>query len=261
MTTVKTPPILPVEQRPNRYKLIACDVLGRELSACVATCRPIVDVHFLPKGLHDLGAEPMGARLQEAIDQTEPCRYDAILLGYGLCNNGTLGLRAPVPMVIPRAHDCISLLLGSRNAYQAHFERNPGTYFLSPGWVERVSDLAKDPESIPSQLGMNRTYDEYVNRFGEENARYLVETLGGWLKQYRKLAYIETGVGDSRPYKDWARTQATERGWEYEELEGSNDLLLRLTSGTWDIADFLMIPAGQTIAASYDEGIVKCASC
>ena len=257
MSMLWTPPILEAGEAPQRYRLIACDVLIRELSACSARCPRIVDGNFQPKGLHDLGSEPMAARLQEAIDQTEPHRYDAILLGYGLCSNGILGLRAPVPMVVPRAHDCISLLLGSRKAYQAYFEQHPGTYFLSPGWIERATESAKDALSIPSQLGMTRTYQELAQQYGEDNARFLMETLGGWMKHYQRLAYIDTRTGDFQGYKAWARQRASERGWEYEELIGSTDLLLRLVSGEWDEADFLVVPPGETIAASHDDQIIK----
>jgi len=39
-------------------------------------------------------------------------------------------------MVIPRVHDCISLLLGSRRQYDSEFDQFPGTYYLSKGWKE-----------------------------------------------------------------------------------------------------------------------------
>ncbi len=255
--SVWTPPALAAEEAPRHYRLIACDVLNRELHACIAQCRPIVDADFQPKGLHDIGSEAMAARLQEAIHRIEPATTDAILLGYGLCSNGIVGLRAPVPMVVPRVHDCISLLLGSRVGYQVYFEQNPGTYFLSPGWVERAWESANDPQSIPSQLRMTGTYQEYLEQYGEDNARYLVETLGGWMKQYRKLAYIDTHTGDFQPYKEWSRRQARERGWEYEELTGDVGLLLRLLSGAWEDADFLVVPPGETIAPSHDGQIVR----
>jgi hypothetical protein len=257
MTLERRTPFLQVGERTRRFRLIACDVLCRELNACAAVCPPVIDTHFLPKGLHDLGAGPMSAALQEAIDQTEPTRYDAILLGYGLCSNGVLGLRGPVPIVVPRAHDCISLLLGSRAMYQAYFEKNPGTYFLSPGWIERGSERSTNPESIPSQLGIDRTYQEYVEEYGEDNARYLMETLGGWLRNYRKLAYIDTHTGDFEAYKDIARRQADEQGWDYEDLDGSIGLMLRLLAGAWDEDEFLVVPPGQTIAAAHDDRIVK----
>ena len=40
-----------------RLKLIACEILHRELCAAVARSVNRVDIEFLPKGLHDAGQE------------------------------------------------------------------------------------------------------------------------------------------------------------------------------------------------------------
>jgi len=241
---------------PLRYKLIACEVLFRELAFCAARSPNVVDIEFLPKGLHDIGERKMVARLQEAIDQVDGERYQAILLGYALCNNGVRGLCARLPLVLPRAHDCITLLLGSRCAYQQYFDANPGTFFRSPGWIERDTNPNDNQDSITSQLGMNRTYQEYVAKFGEDNARYLMDMLGDWFKNYRKLAYIHSPIGDFPACRQQAHDEASQRGWEYEELPGNLALLQRLLDGQWD-DDFLVVAPGQSIAASYDENIVR----
>ena len=96
------------------------------------------------KGLHDRGARAMRAGLQAAIDEAEAQaeKYDAIALGYGLCGNGLAGLEArSVPLVLPRAHDCITLLMGSRARFESYFQDHPGVYYRSAGWVERGADL------------------------------------------------------------------------------------------------------------------------
>jgi hypothetical protein len=77
-----------------RTKLIACEVFFRELCHVMARASTQVDVEFLPKGLHDLPATAMRGRLQERIDAVPEGRYDAIVLAYGLCNNGTAGMIA-----------------------------------------------------------------------------------------------------------------------------------------------------------------------
>jgi hypothetical protein len=55
---------------------------------------------------------------------------------------------------------------------------------------------------------MNKTYPEYVQQYGEENAKYLMESFGDCLKNYQKLAYIDSHVGDSSKFKELARRQA-----------------------------------------------------
>jgi len=77
-----------------RLKLISCEIFYREMCAVVARSPNCVDIEFLPYGLHTVGTGKMQERLQQAIDQVEPDKYEAILMGYGLCNNGICGLQA-----------------------------------------------------------------------------------------------------------------------------------------------------------------------
>jgi hypothetical protein len=243
--------------REPRYRLIACEVLFRECAAALASCSAIVDPEFLPKGLHDIGEAGMSSRIQAAIDATDPACYDAILLAYGLCNYGTRGLHAALPLVLPRAHDCITLLLGSRQRYDAYFAANPGTFYKSPGWIERDSDPNASPASITARLGMTRDRAVLVEQYGEENADYLMETMGDWFQGYRKLAFIDTGVGDTPRYLKTSATLAAEKGWTMERVAGSRVLLERLCSGDWPAEDFLVLAPGERIDASWDEAIVR----
>ncbi len=237
-----------------RYKLIACEILYRELCYCAALSPNIVDLEFLPKGLHDQGEEKMRARLQQAIDAVPQERYQAILLGYALCNNGIRGLSAPLPLVVPRAHDCITLLLGSKERYQEVFRGNPGTYFQSPGWLER-NEAAEG--GIAEQLGLRASYEDYVRQYGEDNARYLMEVLGDGLKNYSAYAYIGTGFGDFRHYERLTQADAQARGWSYSRLEGDPGLLRRLVDGPWDEAAFLVVPPGKHPVPSHDAGVIR----
>lgn len=238
-----------------RYKLIACEILYRELCYCAALSPHIVDLEFLPKGLHDLGESRMAARLQEAIDRVDPERYQGILLGYALCNNGIRGLHSRLPLVVPRAHDCITLLLGSKERYQEVFHANPGTYFESTGWLER-NEAAEG--GISEQLGLKKTYEDYVAEYGEDNARYLMEVLGDGLHNYSAFAFIDGGFGDFRHYERLTEEGARERGWSFSRLKGNLGLLKRLVDGPWDEVDFLVVPPGRTIGASNEAGVIRC---
>ena len=240
----------------KRYKVIACEILFREVCLCAALSRQIVDLQFMPKGLHDIGEQKMAARLQSEIDRTDPARYDAILLVYGLCNHGVRGLGAPIPLVIPRAHDCITLLLGSRDAYRTYFDARPGTYFKSPGWIERDAKGDGENPSIATQLGIDRTYAEYVAQYGEENAAYLVEQLGDWLRNYRRLAYIDTGTGDPDGDRLATAEQAREKSWDFEARKGDLALIRQLFDGDWDEQDFLVGPPHKHIVPSCDACVV-----
>ena len=226
-----------------RLKLISCEVLYREMCAAVARSPHQVDVEFLPMGLHDQGGPAMRARLQEAIDGVEATRYEAVLLGYALCGNGLAGLVSrALPLVIPRAHDCIALLMGGRDRYRDYFENNPGVYFRSTGWLERAEDL--DQAAL------------LIARYGEDNGRYLLEQFNGYQRNYRQLAYIATGLEPDGGFERQAREEAARRGWQFETIRGDLRLFERLVAGDWDDNDFLVVPPGWRVKATYDESVI-----
>ncbi len=241
-----------------RLKLIACEILYRELCAAVARSVNQVDVEFLPKGLHDIGREGMFSRLAAALATVDPTGYDAILLGYALCSNGLVGLSADrIPLVLPRAHDCITLFLGSKERYLDYFRANPGVYFKTPGWIERGSQLSQDGAAIHFENGAVQSLDDLVARYGEDNARFLYEQLREMTHNYRQLTYIETGVEPDDRFEQQTRREAVARGWEFEKLDGDLAILRALVNGDWDDGRFLVVPPGHRVAASFDDGIVK----
>jgi hypothetical protein len=234
---------------------IGCAVLARECYYCAAVSENIIDLKLLEQGLHDVGEDKMSSSLQQEIDAIDQNTYDAILLAYGLCNHGIRNLHARVPLVVPRAHDCITLLMGSKEDYMTYFHDNPGCFFRSVGWAERANHNLSNPESTTRQMGM-ATYEEYVEKYGEENAKYLMETLGDHLRNYSKLTYVDTDLKLSKAYQKEAMSFAQEKTWEYSEVKGSTRLILNLMNGSWDTSDFLVVEPGQTIQASYDKDII-----
>lgn len=242
-----------------RLIVVACEIFYRELCWAVAKSPNTVDIVFLPKGLHDVGPEKMSARIAAAIEAVDTSRYEAICLGYALCNNGIVGLRAPkIPLVVPRAHDCITLFLGSHRRYLEYFNANPGVYFQTPGWIERGEDLSQHgPDSIVRKMGLLQTYEEWVAKYGEENARYLREQLGELARNYGKIAYIRTQTPCDPQFEEIARRKAAQRGWQFEVLEGDLRLIQALVDGLWSDEEFLVIPPGGCIAPSFDDSIIR----
>jgi Protein of unknown function (DUF1638). len=248
----------------KRYVVVACSVLYRELALCAAKSKSIIELVFQRQSLHNEGKEIMPLELQKVLDSIDQTKYDAILLGYGLCSYGIRGLYADIPIVVPRAHDCITLIMGSKEAYRDYFDSNSGTSYTSSGWLERIE---RPGTADSNQLGTDgmgssnirtATYAEYVEEYGEEAAEYLMKALGGGsLKHYNKLAFINTGAGDIEADRETSIRNATRNGWEFEEIEGSTNLLQRMLDGDWDDGDFLVLQPGFSIEPSYEDGIIK----
>ncbi|MFH0939677.1 MAG: DUF1638 domain-containing protein [Planctomycetota bacterium] len=253
----------------RRFHIIACHVLWREFCYYAALSENVFTFHFLKNGLHN---EPnkLRAAVQAAIGAAEPTgqdtrqiplsvlephniredRADAILLGYGLCSNGLHGITArSLPLVAPRAHDCITLLLGSKERYREYFDGHPGTYWYSPGWI--------DTGCMPGSARFQQLREKFIEKYGEDNADYLMEIEMGWIKKYTRATYVDLGFGKSETYLQYTRQCATQCGWQCDTQNGDPRLFNKLLSGDWNDADFLVVPPGQTIMPSDDETVLK----
>jgi hypothetical protein len=247
-----------------RLRAISCEVLARPVYLCAARSPHVVDVTLLRRRLHDTPALLRG-RLQAEIDaagEADP-PYDAVVLAYGLCGGAAAGIAAAgVPLVVPRAHDCITLLLGSRERFEREFAAHPGTYWYAPDYLER-SD-ADGGGSAGGLIGIGATtdeaeaaaYAEYVARFGEDNAAYLMEVTGAWRSHYDRAAFVDMGVGDTSGAEERVRLEADRRGWLFERLAGELVLIRRLLEGDWS-DDFLVLQPGQRLEMSYDPTIIR----
>jgi len=251
--------------RRRKFKFIGCEVLYREACHLAATGRHQVDVEFCLKGLHDLPRGDMLAKLQSVIDAVpESARYEAILLGYARCNDGLAGLTArSIPLVIPRAHDCITFFFGSRGAYQTYFDEHPGTYYMTTGWSERnrfgdgagYQTPAYGKTGVMAKLGLTESYEAMVARYGKENADFIVQSIGDWTRNYTGMLYLRMGVCDEDRHVDAAREQAAKSNWTFECRPGDWSLLERLFAAQWN-DDFVIVPPGSRLVARNDATIL-----
>ncbi|MDR2376734.1 MAG: DUF1638 domain-containing protein [Treponema sp.] len=243
-----------------KLKVIACDVLKREVAWLGSRSTCVVDVTYLPQGLHatpDILREKLTEQI-ELANRGYPYNhyglrpsYDYILLIYGLCDNSVVGLTSEnVPLVIPRAHDCITMLLGSRQRYGEMFHGHPGIYWYSRGWIECSEQ--------PGEERYTHTYAAYVEQYGEDNAEYLMEMEQGWFKSYNRAVFINwKELGNDEYYRNYTKACATYLRWDYRELDGNPSLLEKMLNGVFDEDEVLVIPEHRTISASYTGGILS----
>jgi hypothetical protein len=239
-----------------RLKCLGCEALARLLYTSAAQSPHIVDVELFKLGLHNRPND-LRDRLQERIDATPADEYDAIVLGYGICGKATVGLVSQsLPMIIPRAHDCITLYLGDRMRYKDQFEQQPGTYWYTVDYLERHK-AGEALGATAASTDLAEEYEKFVEKFGKDNADYLMEVMGAWQAHYERAAYIDMGVGDNDAAIARAQEMAQRRNWRFERLTGDLVLIRKLILGEWD-ENFLQVEPGHSIGMSFDDSIVEC---
>lgn len=255
-----------------RLKLIACKSMFRELSYLAALSENSIDATFMRQGFHE-SPELLNKKLQAEIDAVEdgtdshtnrfsseaasasPQKLediDAILLGYGLCSNGIVGLHSRSHrLVVPRGHDCITMLLGSKERYMDCFNKYPGCFWYSGSWIENSAMPCEEYQQRQCAYLRQKDYDE-------DTLEYCLEEMTGWTKNYHYAAYIKMPFYDKKDWQDFTKSAADFYGWDYKLLDGSTGLLERFISGDWNEEDFLVVPPGQEIYATNDSRIISC---
>ncbi len=211
---------------PARTLVMACATVIEEMLPLLP---PGMEHQVFDFGLH-VNPEKLRHTLQAAIDAVD-AHYDTIILGYGLCSLAIVGLKsARCRLVVPRVDDCISIFLGSHSAYRLQARAEPGTYYLTKGWVEVGDTPFSD-------------FDRMVQRYGPERARRIIRIM---LANYKRLALINTGLYEMDRYRDYARQVAERFDLRYEELQGSTALVQKMVNGPWD-DEFVVAQPGEAL--------------
>ena len=209
-----------------RRLLIACATVIEEMLPFLPQD---VSSETLDFGLH-LRPDALKKTLQEKIDKASQ-HADVLLLGYGLCSMAVVGLHATTAhLVIPRVDDCIAIFLGSCKAYKEQTQKEPGTYYLTKGWIE----VGDSPFS---------EYQRLIEKYGEAKAERMIRLM---LRNYTRLGFINTGQYEIDRYRDYARKTAEKFNLRFEEIGGSPALVKKMVFGPWD-DEFLVLAPGQTV--------------
>jgi hypothetical protein len=211
----------------KKYLVIACSVMKEELLRFQTNGISFI---FLEQSLHRT-PEKMKPIIQEEIDRTEQQEWDSIILSYGLCSKGIVGIRSKNHfIVIPRVHDCIALFLGSWERYMEEHKKEPGTYYLTRGWIEE----GKSPLGI---------YQEYCQRYEKETAEWVIKEE---LKNYTRIALVDMGADLSETHREHARENARFLHLRYEEIKGSLTFFEKMLRGRWS-KNFVVLKPGEDV--------------
>lgn len=235
-----------------KLALISCAVLNRDINYCIYNSKNVVHSFWLEQGLHDI-PKTLHELLCEKIKEIEKLnenfsddkKFDAILIGYGLCSNSILNIEAiNLPLVIPKCDDCIALFLGSQKKYLELFNSHKGIYWFNKTWVEHAF--------IPSEENYKKLYDKYVIEFDEDNAEFLIEQETSFTRNYENTFFIKSAIYDDYEEREFIKGNAKYFNWKYKEIDSDISLLKKFIDGDWD-ENFLICEKGYKIAPDYSE--------
>jgi len=233
-----------------KIALLACSVFEQEIALLTRGAEHLVETRWFEMGLHDR-PDNLRSTLQEALEAVDArTDIEAIVLAYGLCGRGTAGLR-PLrhKLVIPRAHDCITIFMGSKEAYAEHQHRCPTCYYYTPGWNRN--------RRVPGPEKLEALKAELAKKFDADDIEFLLETEREQWAMHDTATYLDLGTDDAESEAAYAKKCADWLGWKFERQRGDPKLLRDLLWGNWDDARFQIIEPGMQLGQSADENILR----
>ncbi len=210
--------------------VLCCNTLEDEISLALGLCGLNYELIWLEAGWHN-HPDKLRAHLVETLNQAKPA--DKVLMAMGHCGGACVDLPAfDFELVIPRADDCLSLLLGSMEKRQRASREAP-TYFLTAGWLRYTENLIT-------------SFSRDCQVFGPDRAERVYKIM---LNHYQRFGFIDTGAYAPEVEAEKTRVLAELIGIKTERLPGDMSWLMRLLTGPWDGGDFIVVPAGERLTA------------
>jgi hypothetical protein len=159
---------------------------------------------------------------------------DEVLLGFGFCGNSLIGLTPQdYKLIFPKADDCITILLGSREK-RMELSGRTGTYFMTDGWLNYERNIWEE-------------YKYTVDKYGAEAADEVFRMLFG---HYKRLGIIDTGAYDIDAFMKKAQNIAKDLKLVPQVIPGTISYLEKLLTGPYD-EDFVIIRPGESVGAAH----------
>jgi len=214
----------------TRTIVLACATVIEEMLPIIP---PEMHHEVFDFGLH-INPQKLKETLQAAINEVKE-DIDTIILGYGLCSQAMIGIKSErCTVVVPRVDDCIAIFLGSLDKYKQQTKNEPGTYYLTKGWIEVGDTPFKE-------------HEETIKRYGEKRAEKIFRIM---MANYKRLALINTRQYEIDKYREYTQNTAQKFNLRYEEIQGSNDLIVKMLNGDW-AEEFVVVGPGEAITYNH----------
>lgn len=229
--------------------VIACEVFRPELEYLTQSMSIPPVLIFLEQGLHDTPNE-LKRLVQEAVDEVEHTyKPTKILMAYGFCGRGLHGVTGTnAQLIIPRVHDCIPVIRGTDSDKEIRDSEYASTFWASAGWLKY--------SMIPFLEERESRYQDYITRFDEDAADYLMEIEDSRLNSYTSVCLIKWDGLDTVKVKESAHRIASQHNLAYRECAGSPCYLKALLDGGTDPELFFHILPGMFLDIDAQGSIV-----
>ena len=186
--------------------IIACDNLKDEIESILKESNIDMDILYITSQLHNT-PNKLKEKLQEEIDKCSD--YENIILMFGLCGNGTLGLISKNSnIIIPKVDDCISLYLGGiRNRLNLY--KSKATYFCTKRYIENEQSVYYEMKDIEK-------------RYGQRKSKYIFEMMFG---NYEYIRSIDTKTYKEEEIIDKVNEMCEAFDLEYEKIDSDLSIM------------------------------------
>jgi hypothetical protein len=104
--------------------------------------------------------------------------------------------------------------------------------------------------------GAGLTLEACIARYGEDNGKYLYETLYAYKDHYSRLIYLQSAADPDAQFREQAANEAALSGWDFHTWAASLEWIHDLVSGPWPADRFLTVPPGGLIKGRHDGSLI-----
>lgn len=235
-------------------KLLCCKPMESDVRKIADMSDNHIDIEIIDIKYHEK-PEDLNLFLQEKIGSTDDW-YDALLLCLGLCSKATPNLAAKhMPVVVIKAHDCITFSLGSREKFKEVFNKNTGTYYFTKGWLENINTESSAIFML-DEINRKNRLKFLAEEYGEDNAEFLLEMETSWIGHYNRALFIKDDYEDNNTEIKKLEKITREAGWNLDFETKEYNILNDFLSGNWHTNDFIVLDPGEEIFETGDDNIL-----
>lgn len=164
------------------YKVIACKVFQPYIDM-LDIDKEEYEFVYLEVRQHDRPSV-LASNIQKEVDASK--NFEKIIIVYGLCGGALLHIKArSIPLVLVKVHDCMSVLLGSKKAYEELTKEN--------------KSIAWTCYSLEEEGFVNDTMiSDWQALYDEETIAYLKSMLVPKTQYYISLKHPKENLSDQK---------------------------------------------------------------